>query len=86
MDWHLDATPLSLYRSYEGVWTKHRAINYGRLRIEITGITPEEPRRITHKAEGVQRQRQIDLTEVHAVEEGAPEGEMNEPIAYTHQR
>jgi hypothetical protein len=73
-EWNLDATTLSLYRYYEGVWTNHRAIHYGILMFEITGIAPEEPRRIAHTAEGVQQRRQIDLTEVHTVEEGAPEG------------
>jgi hypothetical protein len=72
--WNIDATTLSLFRHHEGVWTKHRAINYGRLRFELTGTATEEPRCITHEAEGVQRRRQIDLTEVHAVAEGAPEG------------
>jgi hypothetical protein len=71
---NLEATTLSLYRYYEGLWTKHRAINYGRLKFEITGITSEEPRRNTHKDRGVQQRRQIYLTEVHAVEGGAPEG------------
>jgi hypothetical protein len=65
-EWKLDATALSLYRYYKGVWTKHRAINYGRLRFEITVTVSEEPRRMTHKAEGVQQRKQI---EVHAVEE-----------------
>jgi hypothetical protein len=74
IEWNLDATTLSLFRHHEGVWTKHRAINYGRLRFELTGTATEEPRCITHEAEGVQRRRQIDLTEVHAVAEGAPEG------------
>jgi hypothetical protein len=36
-EWNLDATSLSLFRHYEGVWTKHRAITYGRLRFELTG-------------------------------------------------
>jgi hypothetical protein len=72
-EWNLDATTLSLFRYYEGVWTNHRAINYGRPRFELKGTATEEPRRITQKAEGVQRRRQIDLIEVYAVTEGAPE-------------
>jgi hypothetical protein len=73
-EWSLDATTLTIYRYYEGVWKKHRAINYGRLRFELTGIASEEPRCTTHKAEGIQRRRQIALTEVHAITEGSPEG------------
>jgi hypothetical protein len=55
IEWNLDVTTLSLYRYYEGLWTKHKAINYGRLRLELTGTATEEPRHITHKAEGVQQ-------------------------------
>jgi hypothetical protein len=50
IEWNLDSTTLSLYRYYEGLWTNHRAMNYGRLRFELTGIATEEPQRITHKA------------------------------------
>jgi hypothetical protein len=46
---------------------KRRAINYGRLRFELTGTATVEPRCITHKGEGVQRQRHTDV-------DGAPEG------------
>jgi hypothetical protein len=53
---------------------KHRAINYGRLRFELMGTATVEPRRITHKAEGVQQRRQIDLTDVYAITDGTPEG------------
>jgi hypothetical protein len=77
-EYNMDAMTLSLYTYYEGVWTKHMAINYRRLRFEITGIASEEPRCITHKAEGVQWLGQIDLTDVHAVEDGDPEG-LNDP-------
>jgi hypothetical protein len=73
-EWNLDATTLSLLRHHEGVWTKHRAINYGRLRFELTGTTPVEPRYITHKADGIQWRRYIDLTDVYAIADGAPEG------------
>jgi hypothetical protein len=85
-EWNLDVTTLSLYRHHEGVWTKHRAINYDRLRFKIMGAASEEPQRITHKAEGVNLRRHIDLTEVHAIKEGDIEGEMIHPTAYTHQR
>jgi hypothetical protein len=82
--WNLDATIVSLFRHHEGVWTNHRAINYGRLRFELTGTATVEPRCITHKAEGIQRRRHIDLTYVHGVVDGAPEG-VNDPaeIIYT---
>jgi hypothetical protein len=40
-EWNLDAITLSLYRYYEGVWTKHRAIDYGRLRFEMMEIASE---------------------------------------------
>jgi hypothetical protein len=38
-EWNLDATSLSIFRHHEGVCTKHRAINYGRLRFELMGKT-----------------------------------------------
>jgi hypothetical protein len=66
-EWNLDATSLSLFMHHEGVWTKHRAINYGRLRFELTGTTTEAPRRTTRKADGVQRRRHIELTNVYGV-------------------
>jgi hypothetical protein len=73
-EWNLDATTLSLFRHHEVVWTTHRAIHYERLRFELTGTATVEPRHITHKAKGVQRQRHIDFTAVHGVMDGAPEG------------
>jgi hypothetical protein len=54
-EWNLDATTLSLFRYYEVVWMKYRAIDYWILRFELTGTATEEPRRITHNAEGIQR-------------------------------
>jgi hypothetical protein len=72
-EWNLDATALSLFRYHEGVWINHRSINYGRLSFELTGTAAVEPQRITRKAEGVQRRRHIDLTDVYAVADGAPE-------------
>jgi hypothetical protein len=70
----MDATALSLFRHHEGLWMRYRAKNYGRLGFEFTGTESVELRRFTHKAEGAQRHRQIDLTDVYTVAEGAPEG------------
>jgi hypothetical protein len=53
------------------------AINYGRLSFESTGITTAEPRHITHKAYGTQCRRQIELSELHAVQPHKPEGGYN---------
>jgi hypothetical protein len=66
-EWNLDTTTLPLFRHHEGVWTKHRATNYGRLRLELTGTTTEAPRHTTHKAEDFQRRRHIKLTNVYRV-------------------
>jgi hypothetical protein len=77
-EWNLYSTILSLFIHHEGVWTKHRAINYVRLWFELTGTATVEPRRIAHKAEGVQRRRQINLTDVYAIADGSPEGR-NDP-------
>jgi hypothetical protein len=77
--WNMDANTMSVYRYYEGVCTKHMAINYGRLSFEVREFASEEPRCITHKAEGIKWLRQIDLTEVHVIEEGAPEGGRTQP-------
>jgi hypothetical protein len=43
---------MALYRHDEGIWTKHRAVNFGRLRFESTWVISAEPRHITHKADG----------------------------------
>jgi hypothetical protein len=52
-EWNLDARAMSLYRYNEGIWTNHRAVNYGSLRFESTGVVTTEPRHITHKADGI---------------------------------
>jgi hypothetical protein len=74
-EWNLDATTLSLFRHHEGVWTKHCATKYGRIRFELTGTTTEAPLHITHKADGIQRRRHIELTNVYRVTDCAYEGD-----------
>jgi hypothetical protein len=83
-EWNLDARTMSLYRYNDGVWKKHRAVNYGRLRFESTEVVMTEPRHITHKADGMQRRQQIELSEIHAVQPYESEGG-NDPadIIYT---
>jgi hypothetical protein len=49
--WNLDARSMSLYRYHGCIWTKYRAVNYGRLRFKLTGVETTEPSHITHKAE-----------------------------------
>jgi hypothetical protein len=73
-EWNLDTTSLSLFRHHEGVRTKHRAINYGRLGFELTGTVTVEPRCITHKANGAQRRMHIELANVYGILYVAPEG------------
>jgi hypothetical protein len=73
-EWNLDAGEMELYRHNEGIWTKHRTVNYGRLRFESTGVTTAEPRHITHKADDTQRRRQIEMSKLHAVQPHEPEG------------
>jgi hypothetical protein len=76
-EWNLDASALTLYRHKEGMWSKRRAVNYGRLRLESTGVSTTEPCHITHKADDTQRRRQIELSELHAVHSHDPEGGHN---------
>jgi hypothetical protein len=76
-EWNLDADATDLYRHKEGIWTKHRAVNYGRLMLESAGVTRAEPHHITHKTDGTHRRRQIDLSELHAVRPHEPEGRYN---------
>jgi hypothetical protein len=59
---------------YKGIWTKHRAINFRRLRFESTGVIAAEPRHITHKSDGIQCRRHIELSEIDAVQPHEPEG------------
>jgi hypothetical protein len=54
---NLDAREMSLYRYHEDIWAKHRAVNYGRLRFELTGVEMVEPSHITHNADNIQRRR-----------------------------
>jgi hypothetical protein len=72
--WNLDASAMELYRHNEIIWTKHRAVDYGRLRIESTGVIMAEPRNTTKKADGTQRRRKIELSEIHPVQPHEPEG------------
>jgi hypothetical protein len=66
---------MTLYRHKEGMWTKHRAVvNYGRLRFESTGVTTAETCHITHRADGTQRRRQIELSKLHAIHSYESEG------------
>jgi hypothetical protein len=58
---------MPLYRYHEGIWTKHRAVNYGRISLKLTGVETTEPRRITHTSDVTQGRRQIELSEIHAV-------------------
>jgi hypothetical protein len=74
---NLDSGEMELYRHNEGIWIKHRAANYGRLRFELIGVTTAKMRHITHKADGTQRRRQIELSELHAVQPHEPEGGYN---------
>jgi hypothetical protein len=53
----------------------HRSTKYGRLRFELTGMTTEAPRHITHKADGVQQRRHIKLTNVYGVTDCDHEGD-----------
>jgi hypothetical protein len=48
--------------------------NNGRPGFESRGVKTAEPRHITHKADGTQRRRQIELSELHAVQPHDPEG------------
>jgi hypothetical protein len=52
----------------KGIWTKHRAVNYGCLRFESAGVTTTEPRHVTHRSYGTQHRRQTELSKLHAVQ------------------
>jgi hypothetical protein len=71
------AGAMELYRHNEGGWTNHRSVNYRRLRFESTGVITAEPRHITHKADGTERRRQIELIELYAAQPHEPEGGNN---------
>jgi hypothetical protein len=76
-EWNLDAGGMTFYRHKEGMWTKHRAVNCGHLRFESTGVSTGEPRHITHKADGTQCRRKIELSKIHAVHSHEPDGGHN---------
>jgi hypothetical protein len=73
-EWNLDSSALALYRHNKGIWTTHRAINYGHLRFESTGVIMAETCHVTHKADGIQRRLQIELSEIHRVQPHESEG------------
>jgi hypothetical protein len=68
---------MTLYRHKKYMWTKHRAVNYGLLRFESIGVTTAEPCHITHRADGTQRRRQIELSELYAIHSYEAEGGHN---------
>jgi hypothetical protein len=76
-EWNLDAGAMTLYRHKEGMWTTHGAVNYGRIRFESAGVTMAERFHITHRADGTQRRRQIELSELHAIHSYEVEGGHN---------
>jgi hypothetical protein len=76
-EWNLNAGAMTLYRHKEGMWSEHRAVNYGRLRFKSNGVSTAEPCHVTHKADGTQHRRQIELSELHAVHSHEPEGGHN---------
>jgi membrane protein CcdC involved in cytochrome C biogenesis len=67
-EWNLYARAMSLCRYQKGIWTKHRAVNYGRLRFELTWVETTKPIYITHKANGTQHRQQIELHAIYAVQ------------------
>jgi hypothetical protein len=61
MEWYLDAQSSSLYHHVEGVWTRHEAMNIGRLRFRPEAHSCDEPNHYSHVVEVNERTRYMGI-------------------------
>jgi hypothetical protein len=62
MEWYLDAQSSSLYHHVEGVWTRHEAMNIGRLRFRPEAQSCDESNHYSHAVEVNERTRYMEMS------------------------
>jgi hypothetical protein len=69
MEWYLDVTSSALYHHVEGVWTKHDAMNIGRLRFLPEAHSCDEPNPCTHVVEVNERTLYMEIVRKYKIKE-----------------
>jgi hypothetical protein len=61
MEWYIDAQSSALYNHIDGVWTRHDAMNIGRLRFRPEAHSCDDPNLYTHVLEVNERTRYMEI-------------------------
>jgi hypothetical protein len=61
MEWYFYAQSSALYHNIEGIWTRHDAMNIGRLRFQREAHSCDEPNICTHVVELNERTRYMEI-------------------------
>jgi hypothetical protein len=69
MKCYLDVQSSSLYHHTEGVWTRHDAMNIGRLRFLPEAHSCDEPNLYTHVVEVNERTRYMEIACKYKIKE-----------------
>jgi hypothetical protein len=69
MEWYLDAQSSSLYHHTEGSWTRHDAMNIGRLRFRPAAHSCDEPNLYAHVVEVNERTRYMEIACKYKIKE-----------------
>jgi hypothetical protein len=69
MEWYLDASSSALYYHVEGVWTRHDAMNIGRLIFMPEAHSCDEPNTCTHVVEAIERTRYMETVRKYKIKE-----------------
>jgi hypothetical protein len=82
MEWYFDAQISALYHHIEGVWTRHDAVNIGRLRFQPEAQPCDEPNLYTYVVEVNERTRYMEIVRKCKIKE-ALTIETDHVITYT---
>jgi hypothetical protein len=69
MEWYFDAHSSALYHHIEGVWTRHDAMNIGRLIFRPEARPCDEPNLYTHVVEVNERTRYMEIVRKYKIKE-----------------
>jgi hypothetical protein len=69
MEWYFDAYSSALYHHIEVVWTRHDAMNIGRLRFRPEAHSCDESNLCTHVVEVNERTRYMEIVRICKIKE-----------------
>jgi hypothetical protein len=69
MEWYFDAQSSALYHHIEGVWTRHDAMNIGRLKFWPEAQSCDAPNLCTHVVEVNERTRYMEIVRKYKIKE-----------------